>query len=218
MRLADPRFCSIVLAAGLATPLSAQTGGLELTAFAGPNYSWFSGQGQGSADGRVGVSIGLRLHQPVGGNWSVDPDIGFAYKGANAHTTGTGGQAAARLWYLQFPIPMRWTLAAQGTVRPRIAAGPFVAVRVGCTAETAASGVASQESCSDLRSLSDSTIAFDPYKSWDAGFVASAGFSLPLGRTKFDFELRYEHGLLNIARASGQIHNRTLMLAVGVPF
>ncbi|MEO8032124.1 MAG: porin family protein [Gemmatimonadota bacterium] len=203
-----------------AARLSAQTGGLELTAFAGPNYSWLSGTTEGSAEGRVGVSIGLRLHQPIVGDLSVDPDIGFAYKGANARV---GAAAAtnvqtARLWYLQFPIPIRYTLASHGKIKPRLSAGPFIAVRVGCTAELGSSTEQSQVSCSDLRPLADTTAAFDPYKTWDAGFVASFGFNIPIWRTKFDFELRYEHGLINIARISGRIRNRTLMFAVGVPF
>ncbi len=208
-----------LLLAGAAR-LSAQTGGLELTAFAGPNYSWLTGTTEGSAEGRVGVSIGLRLHQPIVGDLSVDPDIGFAYKGANARVGGAGSTnvQTARLWYMQFPIPIRYTLASHGKIRPRLSAGPFIAVRVGCTAELDTSAEQSQVSCSDLRPLSDTTVTFDPYKTWDAGFVASFGFNIPVWRTKFDFELRYEHGLVNISRISGPIRNRTLMFAVGVPF
>lgn len=209
----------LLLLAGL-TPARAQTGGLELTAFAGPNYSWLTGTAAGSADGRVGVSIGLRLHQPVGGNLSLDPEVGFAYKGANSSVSGNGTSdvATARLWYMEFPIPLRFTIAGAGNVRPRLSVGPYVAIRVGCTAELETGTSLTQQSCSELRSLADTMIAFDPYKTWDTGFVAGAGFSLPLGRVKFDFEFRYEHGMLNISRLSTRIHNRALVLAVGVPF
>jgi hypothetical protein len=201
--------------------LAAQTGGLELTAFAGPNYSWQSGTGRAGSDGQLGVSIGLHLHQPIGGRWSADPDIDFAYKGANAK----GGTAAAseavvsaRLWYLQLPIPIRYAVVDKGPVRARLYLGPFIGIRAGCTAELKSPDVAASQSCSDLHPLSDTTQVFDPYKTWDTGLVGGVGVSAPLFGIRFDFDLRYEHGLLNISRLSGTVYNRTVMFAVGVPF
>lgn len=201
--------------------LAAQTGGLELTAYAGPNYSWLSGTAESRSEGRVGVSIGLHLHQPIGGDFSIDPDLGFAYKGANAKATAaspTEAVVSARLWYLQMPVPIRYTMASKGRVKPRLSLGPYVAIRAGCTAELEGQGLVATQSCSDLHSLSDTAQLFDPYKTWDTGFVAGLGFSVPLFRTRVDFDLRYEHGLLNISRTAAVNRNRTVMLAVGVPF
>jgi hypothetical protein len=119
---------------------------------------------------------------------------------------------------MQFPIPMRYTVAAGGRVRPRLSAGPYIAIRAGCTAELEATGVITSQSCADLRSLADTTTKFDPFKTWDTGFVAAAGFSVPIARVRFDFDFRYEHGLLNISRTGGTAYNRTFLFAVGVPF
>ena len=204
-----------------AVPARAQTGGLELTVFAGPNYSWLAGSGVKDAVGRVGLSLGLRLHQPIGGNWSVDPEIGFAYKGANSSGQNAaipGAVVNARLWYMQFPIPMRFTVASAGKFRPRLWLGPYIAIRAGCTAELEAEGILTSQSCSDLHPLTDSTQTFDPFKSWDGGFVAGVGWSIPILKVRFDFDLRYEHGLLNISRLSGAAYNRSVLFGVGVPF
>jgi hypothetical protein len=201
--------------------VSAQTGGLELTAFAGPNYSWQSGTAVEGSDGQLGVSIGLHLHQPIVGDWSIDPELAFAYKGANARTTtSTTAEAvvAARLWYLEMPVPIRYNVINKGKVQLRLYLGPYIAVRAGCTAELESDGLVASQSCSDLRPLTDTTQVFDPYKTWDTGLVTGIGFSLPLFRVRFDFDLRYEDGLLNISRMSGTVRNRTVMFAVGVPF
>lgn len=201
--------------------LAAQTGGLELTAFAGPNYSWQSGSGRAGSDGQFGVSIGLHLHQPIAGRWSADPEIGFAYKGANA-TSGAATPSetvvSSRLWYLQLPLPIRYAVVDKGMVRARVYLGPFIGIRAGCTAELQSPTVAASQSCSDLHSLSDTTQVFDPYKTWDTGLVGGVGVSAPLFGIRFDFDLRYDHGMLNISRLSGTVYNRTAMFVVGVPF
>ena len=204
-----------------ASTLAAQTGGLELTVYAGPNYSWQSGTAVEGTDGQLGVSIGLHLHQPIQGNWSVDPELNFAYKGANSRTsTSTAGErvVSSRLWYLQVPVPIRFAVFNGPSTRVRLFAGPFIAIRAGCTAELESAGLVASESCTDLHPLSDTTVVFDPYKTWDAGFVAGAGFSFPLFHVRFDVDLRYEAGLLNVSRLTGTVRNRTVMLAVGVPF
>lgn len=201
--------------------LAAQTGGLELTAYAGPNYSWQSGSARAGSDGQLGVSIGLHLHQPIAGRWSADPEVGFAYKGANAQ----GGTAAtaetvvsARLWYFEIPIPIRFAVVDKGNLKARLYLGPYIGIRAGCTAELESPDVAASQSCSDLHTLADTTQVFDPYKSWDTGIVGGLGMSAPLFGIRFDFDLRYEHGMLNISRLSGTVYNRTVMFAVGVPF
>jgi hypothetical protein len=201
--------------------LAAQTGGLELTAFAGPNYSWQSGSARAGSDGQLGVSIGLHLHQPIAGRWSADPEIGFAYKGANDNGgTASAGETvvSVRLWYLQLPIPIRYAVVDNGHVRARLYLGPYISIRAGCTAELESPTAVASQSCSDLPSLSDTTQVFDPYKTWDTGIVGGLGMSAPLFGIRFDFDLRYEHGMLNISRLSGTVYNRTVMFAVGVPF
>jgi len=212
-----------LLAAMLAAPLQAQKDRAGLSVFAGPTLAWFGGSDVVQSNPRVGIAIGIHVHSPLGKGISIDPELTFAYKGADLSAApGSSVEPVlnAQLWYLELPVPLRYSIGPPGGLRFRFYAGPYVSILAGCTGKIQINGVTYAQSCSDFPNPTDTTQTFDPFVGWDAGAVVGAGTGIPLLGIRLEIDLRYEQGFVNLERNSqgGTLYNRMVLLGLGVPF
>lgn len=219
-----PVALAAVLALLLTPPLLAQRDHAGLSVFAGPTFAWFGGADVGaSVSARVGVALGIHVHSPLGKGFSIDPDLTFAYKGADLTAqpgSSVAGLLTAQLWYLELPVLLRKSFGPPTALRFRIYAGPYVAIRAGCTGKLEINNTTYAQSCSDFPNPADTTQTYDPLVGWDAGGVVGTGAGIPMLGTRLEVDLRYEQGFVNLERNSsgGALYNRMVLLAIGVPF
>jgi len=218
-----PLTLSAILVALAATPLLAQRDRAGLSVFAGPTLSWFGGSDASTSSPRVGVALGLHVHSPLGKGVSIDPDLTFAYKGADLTAqagSGVEGVLTAQLWYLELPVLLRYSIGRPGAFRFRFYGGPYIAVRAGCTGRIQVNDSSYSRSCSEFPDPADTSQTFDPFVGWDAGVVVGTGTGIPLLGTRLEIDLRYEQGFVNLERQSsgGALYNQAFLLVVGVPF
>jgi len=218
-----PVAASVFLAALTAAPVLAQQDHAGLSVFAGPTLAWFGGSDATQSTPRVGIALGLHVHSPLGKGFSLDPDLTFAYKGSDL--TGAPGSTVeavlnAQLWYLELPVPLRYSIGRPDALRFRFYAGPYIAILAGCTGKIQIGNTLFTQSCSDFPNPADTSQTFDPFVGWDAGAVAGAGAGIPLFGIRIEVDLRYEQGFVNLERDSkgGALYNRMVLLGVGVPF
>jgi hypothetical protein len=214
---------SVLLAALGAAPLPAQQDHAGLSVFAGPTLAWFGGSDAAQSSPRVGIALGIHVHSPLGKGVSIDPDLTFAYKGSDLTAVpGSSVEAVlnAQLWYLELPVPLRYSMGRPDALRFRLYAGPYIAILAGCTGKIQVASTVFTQSCSDFPNPVDTSQTFDPFVGWDAGAVAGAGAGIPLLGIRLEVDLRYEQGFVNLERDSkgGTLYNRMFLLGVGVPF
>lgn len=219
-----PAALAAILALLAAPPLLAQRDRAGLSVFAGPTLAWFGGSDVGpSVSPRVGVALGIHVHSPLGKGFSLDPDLTFAYKGADLTAepgSSVEGVLTAQLWYLELPVLLRRSFGSPTALRFRIYAGPYAAVRAGCTGKIEIDTTTYTQSCSDFPNPADTSQTYDPFVGWDAGLVLGTGAGIPMFSTRLEVDIRYEQGFVNLERSSngGALYNRMVLLAVGVPF
>jgi hypothetical protein len=213
----------LALAASLAAPLHAQQDRAGLSVFVGPTLAWFGGSDVVQSNPRVGIAIGFHVHSPLGKGISIDPELTFAYKGADL-TAAAGSSLEqvlnAQLWYLELPVPLRYSIGRPDALRFRFYAGPYIAILAGCSGQIQVNDSTYAQSCSDFPDPADPAQTFDPFVGWDAGAMAGAGAGIPLFGIRFEVDLRYEQGFINLERGGtgGTLYNRMALLGVGVPF
>jgi hypothetical protein len=156
----------------------------------------------------------VNLKAPVGGIFfgmgfglfSVQPEVLYVRMGGRMEEGADWIED--RLDYIQIPILLKIHVLP-GPISPAVYAGPYGSFRLGA------------KEVENIGGVTDSFDIKDQIKSTDYGLVFGGGIDFKLPVLKLSAEVRYNLGLVNIAKnaPSGYwVKNRSLMFLVGVGF
>ena len=192
------------LLAGLALLVTAPTAqaqsasGPALRILAGATAATLA-DGSSSTDPLYGMALGAQWVLPARGAWSLVPELLLADKGGRQ--TSGGASADADLRVLDFSLLGRWN-RGNTEQRTRFFAfgGPSFGYVVGCDAETGGGGVTLTGDCIDNVNRGDISVTL------------GGGLEFPTSAIDWGVSLRYQHGLADVLKGSGEIRTRTLLL------
>ena len=164
----------------LASPVSAQSGGMPFTIVAGINIAGVTDVA-GAGD-KTGVLVGVGTSFALTKDMVLAPEALFQMNGASY------GAASTSVNYLSFPILFRYSFPASGEsgMRPYVSAGPNVALRLSCSISGGGPGA----TCA-------TAFGKDP-KSIDFGLTFGGGLEFKAGTNTFGVGLRYQIGLTDV--------------------
>ena len=130
---------------------------------------------------------GLVMRLGLPGPLSLEPQLLFSQKGGTVQ--GGGGSIRYGAGYLNLPVLLRVDGPALGAVSPYGVVGGFGGVKV----------FEQQRAGGDLGFPLDAGTSF--FRRTDAGLTAGVGGTIPLGgERRLNLALRYEHGVVDVAR------------------
>jgi hypothetical protein len=150
----------------------------------GTNFSFLVGEKKGSGVQvvpKIGLNAGGFVSIPLGGMFSVEPQLLFSSKGYAVKAVGTSytAKAAIALNYIILPLFVNYTTASGVYV----GAGPYAAMLVSAKSKYTVEGE------------TESSTGTDGLNSFDAGLGAKVGYSHSSG---LGASLGYEQGLVNV--------------------
>jgi hypothetical protein len=176
----------------------------------GANAATFTDIDVGSADlfngtseltRRLGAAAGAYYRKPLGGLWSLQPELYYSQRGSKLEFGGTGrvdGTLAVKLDYIDAGLMVRADLGSSG-FHPVLVVGPTAGMRVGCKAALEGSAASLSVKCDEFDN--DGT-ASDPFETLDVGVLGGVGLTGPLlGRT-VTATARYSRGVTTVTSAS----------------
>jgi hypothetical protein len=179
----------------------------ELTLVAGANLSGASGGSVASSKSRTGFQAGLSLRFPRGPTLSFQTELLVSQRRFfgereenNLPPTLAGPRSdAANMLYAQIPLLLRLQkgYSTQRPVRPFLALGPYVAIRLHCRRElTEADGNVRHTDCSFTPSDQTGTVPFFPaaYQEVDFGLLGDLGLEV----RRLTLRLRGEKSMRNL--------------------
>lgn len=181
-------FSFVMSIAGAPFELAAQ--GQTLGLLAGMNSSQVRGD-EGSSEHRTGFVGGLYGAYGIGGRLSFRPEMLISDKGGKR---SSANDVALELRYLQVPLLLQVDLGGTGQVRPRLMAGPSVALRIGCKVSANLVGG------TDVTVKCDDAPGGDPVKVSEASAIIGAALDFD----RWGFGVRYDHGLTDISDVSAR--------------
>ncbi len=214
--------------------------GLQLGGRLGPAYTTFAGDGD--ADWKLGWTAGAFVGYPLGRALTAYAELSFARKGAGydigttysmddfGNVLETTYEQDVRIDYLQLQVPWALWLATGGGLRPRVYAGPSLALQVGCqgsyetvlrllssTGDLIGSEVEKVSgACEDT---ADDIFVGAPYftetRTIDFGILFGAGLDIPIGRGVLTADIRFDLGLTDIDEHDVSRKNRALSILLG---
>lgn len=181
---------------------------------AGIGQSWLSNgenfaPGYDNKDLHVGYSIGLRMITSMHPNWGISSDIKFSSEGGSFGREGSDAKRVFRANYLRHAMQGVYFFGERGNrVRPKISAGPSVAIYAGGKSRLKDGGT---ESMPDMSSK-------NMFKTWDFGLTGAAGVNVRLKESVWlSAEGAYYHGLTNVNDITSQkMRNRGLSFNLGL--
>jgi hypothetical protein len=176
--------------------------------------SWLSNgadfaPGYDKNDMHVGYGFGMRMVASMHPNWGISSDIKFSSEGGTFGKDGSDAKRVFRINYLRHALQGVYFFGDRGNrVRPRISAGPSIAIYAGGTSKLKDGG---SESMPDIKSK-------NLFKTWDFGLTGAAGVNVRLKETVWlSAEGAYYHGLTNVNDVTSQkMHNRGLAFNLGL--
>ena len=176
----------------------APAGPTRVEIMAGVNLAKLSGSD--GADNRVGLVAGVGLVKPLAPNWSFQPELTYAMKGAKG--ADETGSVTLKLDYLEMPLLFRYDMMTAGGVYPFIHAGPALALNLSCNFEGTDGTITVSGSCSDTPGAED-------VKTFDLGAMFGGGIAFRQMNRTFTVGVRYNLGLLEVSDGS-DAKNRVL--------
>jgi outer membrane protein with beta-barrel domain len=203
-----PGVVVLILAAGSATPLTAQLRDHAFGGFVGLSLSKAGGADVGGESKLVtGTAVGAFLTLGFSRLLALEPQVLMVEKGLKSEEGGLS--ATIKLTYLQLPllVKLRFPMGPEGRTTGFLFAGPAAAYRVGCRLKLAQSG-------NELNGGCDSDGEAESLRSFDSSMIF--GLGADVGRATVS--LRYDLGLskLDQSAAANDIKNRALILLAGV--
>jgi hypothetical protein len=176
--------------------------------------SWLSNgenfaPGYDQKDMHVSYGFGMRMVASMHPNWGISSDIKFSSEGGNYGRDNSEANRVFRINYLRHAMQGVYFFGERGNrVRPKISAGPSIAIYAGGKSRLKDGGT---ESMPDMKSK----IMF---KTWDFGLTGAAGVNVRLKETVWlSAEGAYYHGLTNVNDLTSQkMHNRGLAFNIGL--
>ena len=214
--------------------------GLEIGARLGPAYTTLAGDWE--ADWKLGWTAGAFVGYPLGRTLTAYAELSFARKGAGydlgttfdfddfGNLLETTFEQDVRLDYLQLQVPVSLGLGTGDGLRPRVYAGPSLAMQVGCqgaygatlrlfssTGEFIGSDAARDTgACEDTADgIFSGATYFTETRTIDFGIVLGAGLDIPIGRGALTVDLRFDLGLTDIDERELSRKNRALSILIG---
>jgi hypothetical protein len=208
---------STLLVVALGSPAFAQ--GISVGAKAGVNVAKFGGDIEG-VDSRTSFAAGGALGLDLLPIFGIEVNALFSQKGTkDQETVDTGAglttvEATFKLNYLEVPVLATVNVPVVGSpIKPRVYAGPAVAVELSCNIEASAAGLSDSIDCDD--SVLEG--GFER-KKVDFGLLFGAGVDFPAGPGALTLDGRYNVGLSNINDVPGStvdVKNRTWQILGG---
>lgn len=178
---------------------------------------------------RTGFQLGAYLRLPVGGIFSLEPELHYIRKGVNFDAVvpiglGTGGDSSPLasgdisldLAYVEMPVLLRADFGQSGRVRPFVVAGAAVAYRVACTVSVRTAQGSFGTDCDVPSDEGDG-----PLRTWDAGGIVGAGLAGDIGQRRVSVQARYSRGFTTLARQTVDGYaprNSVISILLGVGF
>ncbi len=177
-----------------------------------------------------GIYLGLGLGIPLSEQFSIQPSLVYAKRGAKAHETATFGWGKdfdARVSYVELPVSLRYSPTI-GPGRLFVAAGPYLAYGTGgkwTTGTPAAIGDIVIGDKGDVKFQNDDSYGehgtYVYGRPWDYGAHVSIGYAL-FDRYTLSFALQQGIADLESRWADYQpestLRNRSMRLSIGYRF
>lgn len=146
-----------------------------------------------------GIQAGFSFQAGITPGFSVVPELYFMRKGGILKNNNpfTGSESTLRFNTLEVPVLARFHMG-----RLYFNAGPSVAYNI--------SGKQKMNDQSVKLSFDNTSGGF---RRFDAGVQMGGGFEFPLKQKRLALDIRYVHGLTNMARGA-EMYNRALMISV----
>ena len=177
-------------------------------------------------DSRTGLLFGVFVGRDFGERLGIQVELDYSQKGAVKEFLvldvgggeATVGDQEIRLDYIELQVPIVYIIPMENKkVKPRIYAGPTLALELSCETEFEASGNSVTFGCEDEIDVGfGPEPAFTRTKTLDFGIVLGVGVELGEGAGAFTADIRYDTGLTNVNEFSPPlIKNRALQLLIG---
>lgn len=160
---------------------------------------------------RQGAISGIFLQAPLGGPFSLRPELLFALKGGRAQATVEGGGTAQldiELAYLELPLLLRVGLP-RGRFRPMIFAGPAGALQIGCDLQLIGPDQPVRSTCD----AADFTV----FRELDFSYVVGGGLEVRWPQSALSLEGRYTGGLRSVLEGF-DVRNRGFGVVLALTF
>ena len=166
---------------------------------------------------RFGLNAGVFMTVPLSGMFSLQPEVHYAQNGVSIRSSaGNVSGIDLKLDYLEIPVLLRMDVNGAGSaVHPILLAGASAAYRIKCALSATGSGTSVSTNC-DAGADSE-----DPFKKADFSLVGGAGLAFTSMGRSLSLQVRYSHGLANIASAKSDVSkptNRALGILLGIGF
>lgn len=208
--------------------VSGQMGGASRVTFGtllGANIATISEADEGIGDvvggafdkkKRIGLKAGVFLKIPLAGMLSLQPEVHYVQSGVRIEASaGDVSSFGVDLGYVEVPVLLRLDIGRSSPIHPILLVGASAARRVQCKLSVTAVSTSLAEECD-----ADGEAA-DDFKKSDFGLVGGAGLAANLGGRSVSLQLRYSHGLANIATEDTdgiKPKNRALAVLLGIGF
>lgn len=153
-------------------------------------------------DGFNGVSAGLKWNYSSISSWGIGGAFNYSMEGFNQNIEGLNSRTT--LHYMRIPVQVNYFFGEFGDdFRPKIYAGPTLGIM----------GKATNE----LRDIK--TTVTDNYDPFDVALTVGTGFNYRVApATWLNFDVAYNHGLMNIPANGLTLRNRGVSAGAGILF
>jgi len=159
---------------------------------------------------RTGFTAGFWLRTPLGGPWSVQPELHIIQKGGKGdfEIADIPTRVNFSFTYFEAPVLLHFALPTKGAWSPYLVLGPGVAYRVDEKLEVDADleriFTTTRSSPQSLRFANIfegvDTLDGSDLNDWDIVAIGGAGLAVGRGRARVVADLRYERGFVNVHR------------------
>jgi hypothetical protein len=222
---------SVLLATLGLAPLPAYAQNLEIGGRLGPAITTLAGDGD--ADSKLGLSVGGFAGYRLGERVTIYGELSFVRKGFSSEgyfITDAGGGViqettldwTSHLDYLELQVPLAVTFPTGGRLRPRLYAGPSLALELGCGWSLAqrsvfisGATVIGTEQSEVTGDCADEEIET---KAIDIGILFGGGLDIRMGGGALTADVRYNLGLIDINESDAMSGNRAFQVLLGYSY
>jgi hypothetical protein len=148
------------------------------------------------------------------GRFGLQPELMYVTKGTKFSDTeqGIAFEAEMKLDYIEIPVLFVLPFGTGAGIAPHVYAGPAFAFEVGCSLAVSGGGFNASVDCDD----GDDLEFMGERRKFDVGAMVGGGISVPMGPGAVLLEGRYNFGLMNLIKDSGDtVRNRSGAVLVG---
>jgi hypothetical protein len=181
--------------------------GFGFSNFGGDTQELFGVKPDSKTGFAVGAFFGIDLHK----YFRLQLDGQYVQKGGKF--TEEGVDVKAKVDYFEFLVPFTLTIPTEGSVTPRLFAGPAIAFESSCKLSGEEGGISVDVDCSTAGVESKST---------DFGIFFGGGIDLAVGPGALMFDVLYNLGMSNINDVPEadqyELKNKNIQILVGYAF